>query len=136
MLSIVPVLLFIDCVRDFGCLSVKVEVLAQWLFRCGGSGICPTKRSIVKVIVGFVELVAETVIRIIKVDPNDSGSISRSRCEVAGLHLRIVIFILQPTVLRDRSKRIRSSPKAWSFIGMSATSWDCRIKSKKRHAQD
>ena len=39
-------------------------------------------------------------------------------------------------MLRDTSKWVRSSRKAWGFVWMSPSSWDCRIETKERHFLD
>ena len=50
---------------------MKIKILAHWLRRSGGSGFYPAECGIIEVIIGFIKLVAETVVSIVKVDPKD-----------------------------------------------------------------
>lgn len=71
MLSIVSELFLINRSRDFGGLSMEVEILAHWP-RCSGACLYSTKCCIIEVIISFVELVTETIISIIKIDSRES----------------------------------------------------------------
>lgn len=58
---------FVDDIRDFGCLSKEIEVLAN-----SSLGACPfcttTKGIIVQVIAGLFQLITKAIVRVIEIE--------------------------------------------------------------------
>ena len=131
MLKVVPDLLLIDCVGHLCGVAEEVEISANCTL--DSTAICArTECIIIHVITGFLELVGQSIVGVVKVEPG-----SRSAC----LHLTVArepVLLVIPSLeglqlARLGNTRERIIVLEHALVGAGLLPWETCVEAEERH---